>query len=397
MDNTSENSTSPPKESIPDPTTTPSTTPISIKGRFKMLARKVVATGEQIKKINEQLKPATEGEETVSSEIEQVTSGPKITSEVIFEVAANLENRFVLVGTMARVETTESGKIDKIEAMVVWSEESIGEEENLLRRGSDSYNPRKKKSSRVKILGTARANKKRKAASSIPVVTPPKRGRATRSKKKRSEAELEKALKESKRKATAKGNKKVGEPIEAVEIEEMGLVFHDEEEAEEVEVVTPKAKKIKTSTKKSPLKLKSAEPSTLAKRIRSALKSRKLKVVKEEESEEEKESDAEKDKMVKFEKRTILKGRLLGDLEEEVMMMLLEKLQLQEPGSSKKVPVNSKVRALVQESGAKNVEIEKLKKRLAEVESERDALMAELAKEKDQEPITWSFPALKPF
>ncbi|XP_070037166.1 uncharacterized protein [Nicotiana tomentosiformis] len=109
----------------------------------------------------------------------------------------------------------------------------------------------------------------------------------------------------------------------------MDLVLHDEEEAEEVEAVTPKVKKIKTSKKKSPSKTKSAEPSTLAKRTRSALKSRKVKVVEEEESEEEEESDAEKDKMVKFGERTILKGRLLNDLEEEGMMLLLEKLQLQ--------------------------------------------------------------------
>lgn len=55
-----------------------------------------------------------------------------------------------------------------------------------------------------------------------------------------------------------------------------------------------------------------------------------------------------------------------------------------ELGSSKKVPVNSKVRALVQESRAKNAEIERLKKRLAEVETERDALRTKLAREKEK-------------
>ncbi|XP_070047029.1 uncharacterized protein [Nicotiana tomentosiformis] len=63
------------------------------------------------RKSDESFKSAIEGEETVSSEIERITSGPKITSEIIFEVAANLENRFVLVGTVAGVKTTESGKI----------------------------------------------------------------------------------------------------------------------------------------------------------------------------------------------------------------------------------------------------------------------------------------------
>lgn len=70
--------------------------------------------------------------------------------------------------------------------------------EDLLKRVSDSYNPKMKKSSEIKILGTARGNKKRKAAL-LSVVTPPTRGRATRSRKKQSEAELEKALGEQKK------------------------------------------------------------------------------------------------------------------------------------------------------------------------------------------------------
>ncbi|XP_070035591.1 protein pxr1-like [Nicotiana tomentosiformis] len=107
------------------------------------------------------------------------------------------------------------------------------------------------------------------------------------------------ALNKSKRKVAEKGKKKVVEPAEAVEIEEMDLFLHYEDEAEEVEVVTPKAKKIKTSKKKSPSKTKSAEPSTLVKRTMSTLKSRKAKVLEEEESEEKEKSDAEKDKMVK--------------------------------------------------------------------------------------------------
>lgn len=38
----------------------------------------------------------------------------------------------------------------------------------------------------------------------------------------------------------------------------------------------------------------------------------------------------------------------------------------------------------MQESGAKDVDIDRLKKRLAEVETKRDALRAELAKEKEK-------------
>ncbi|XP_070046993.1 uncharacterized protein [Nicotiana tomentosiformis] len=145
-----------------------------------------------------------------------------------------------------------------------------------------SYNPKKKKSSGVNIPGTARANKKRKAAFSIPVEIPPTRGRPTRSQKKQSEAELGKTLEESKIKDASKGKKKVSDPVEAVEIDEIDLILRDEDETEEVEVLTPKAKKAKTSTKKSVSKSKSVEPSTLAKRTRSAVKSRKVKITEEE-------------------------------------------------------------------------------------------------------------------
>ncbi|XP_070034568.1 intracellular protein transport protein USO1-like [Nicotiana tomentosiformis] len=401
---------------------------------------------------------------------------------------------------------------------------------NLLKRVTESYNPKKKVSSKAKTPGTARAKKK---------------GRTTRSQLKQNEAELEKALEESRTKVVAKGKKKMGEHVEAVDINEMDLVLRDEDETKEAEVVTPKAKKAKTSTKKSVSESKPTKPSTLEKRTRSAVKSRKVKIAEEEEwsGEEEDDSNTEKDKMAKFGKRTILKGRLLRDLEEQGMVLLLEKLQLQgwrdmvlqldgrlarneivefmendevkdgrvtsmvkgvnvtcdvkdlgeilgvpaegyndykklkwprlenlptalpitrkfsdneeeidpkavyksemkpphkvlfefvnkcvlprqerkhiatfldlvliecldsgscactfqdtyeevrvhttpiEPGSSKKVPVNSKVQTLVQESGAKDAEIDRLKKRLAEVETEIDALRTELAKEKEK-------------
>ncbi|XP_070042495.1 DEK domain-containing chromatin-associated protein 2-like [Nicotiana tomentosiformis] len=317
-----------------------------------MIARKVIAGREQIKKINKRLKAgreeepqksdesfksATEGKEMVSSETEQVTYSLKVTTQIIFEIATNLETRFVLVGTVAGVETTEFGKVGSknekrkekksegarsVVRGIFWrrrecernrgSRSGEADEElvrlrkdaqepvpsdqetlaDLLKRVTDSYNPKKKRSSGVKVPGTARANKKRKAASSIPVEIPPTRGRATRSQKKQSEAELEKTLAESKRNIVVKGKKKVVEPVEAVEIDEIDLVLRDEDETEEMEVVTPKTKKAKTSTKKSVSKSKSAEPSSLAKRSRSAVKSRKVKIVEEEEwSGEEEEED----------------------------------------------------------------------------------------------------------
>ncbi|XP_070031120.1 protein PXR1-like [Nicotiana tomentosiformis] len=122
---------------------------------------------------------------------------------------------------------------------------------------SDSYNQKKKKSSGIKIPGTAMRGKKRKAIFSIIVETPPISGRDT------------------------------------------------ENEVEEVEDVNPSAKKRKTSKKKSPEKSADTESSTLEKRTMPARKSRKLKIV-EEENKEEEETDEENDKMVEFGKRKIL-------------------------------------------------------------------------------------------
>ncbi|XP_075102921.1 uncharacterized protein LOC142177608 isoform X1 [Nicotiana tabacum] len=187
MANVSGNPSSLPQEFTPTLSTTPSTIPLYKKGRFKILARKTVVGSELSKKLDEKLKAsqaqepqkseesfknATEEEKTVSSEIEQVTSIPKITCEIISEVAANLENRFVLVGNVAGVETTEFGDIgsknkkrkekeseglqgnvrvmgkevvessptpvgltEETGAMVVRSEESTGEEESVREKG----------------------------------------------------------------------------------------------------------------------------------------------------------------------------------------------------------------------------------------------------------------------
>nr|XP_016510468.1 PREDICTED: uncharacterized protein LOC107827779 [Nicotiana tabacum] len=157
--------------------------------------------------------------------------------------------------------------------------------------------------------------------------TPPTKGRTTRSQRKQSEDDLERTLAESKKKVAAKEKKKVGESSETIEIEEMDLVLHDEDEAEEVEVMTPSAKKIKTSKKESHAKSIDTKSSALAKRTNFARKSRKMQIV-EEESEEEEKTGEENDKMVKFGKRTILKERLLKDLEDKGIVLLLEKLEI---------------------------------------------------------------------
>ncbi|XP_070020145.1 uncharacterized protein [Nicotiana sylvestris] len=528
------------------------------------MARKIVTRGEQIEKINKQFKAGREEESRKSEDtLKSATEGEESGSSKTEQLLQNLENKFVLVGFTAGVETTESREVggnnekgkekeskgarsvvrgkgkrvvdssptivsltNETGAIVVLGEESAGIEESVYKIGvNESYNPKKKGSSKAKTPGTARTNKKRKAAPSVPFVTveiSPTKGRATRSQKRQNEEKLEKTLEESRRKAVAKGKKKMSEPIEAADVGETDLVLQDEEETDKVEVLTPKPKKAKTSTKKSISESKFA------------VKSRKVKLVDEEEwsgEEEEDDSDDEKDKMTKFGKRTILKGRLLRDLEEQRMVLLLEKLELQgwkdiafqmdgrlarnevvefmensevkngrvtimvkevqvsfdvkelgeilgvptegynkeeiepktvyksemkpsykvlfefvnkyvmprvlndtkthtitygfilttvlahfkvpmkkwevgtskdhfeantllacdyeihattkEPGSSKKVPMNSKVRVLVQESRAKDAEIERLKKRLAKVETKRDALRTELAREKE--------------
>lgn len=84
-----------------------------------MLSCIIVASREQTKKINKKLnasqveesqkldessKPATEGEEPVSFQAEQVTSRFKF-SNVASQVAENLEKIFVLVGTIVGVES----------------------------------------------------------------------------------------------------------------------------------------------------------------------------------------------------------------------------------------------------------------------------------------------------
>nr|XP_009797252.1 PREDICTED: eukaryotic translation initiation factor 5B-like [Nicotiana sylvestris] len=306
MANTSENPLSTPKLSL-------------VESKSKKRNENLKASREEeSQKSDESFKSATEGEETVSSETDQVMSGLKITPETIPEVATNSETRFVLKGTMVGVETTKLGKVGESGAMVVWSEEFAGEEksvreiggsgsgetaEGLVQLGKENVEETVPFEQETLADLLKKGNKKRKTASSIPVETLPTRGRATRSQKKQSEAELENALEESKRKVVAKGKKKVVESVEVIAIDEIDLALWDEEETRDVET-------------------KSVEPSTLAKRTRSVLKSRKVKIVDEEwsgeeEEEEEEESDIEKDKMVKFGKRTILKGRLLRDLEEE--------------------------------------------------------------------------------
>ncbi|XP_019237340.1 PREDICTED: uncharacterized protein LOC109217535 [Nicotiana attenuata] len=249
-----------------------------------MFARKKVDGRELSKKLDAQLKAsqaqephnseesyksATEGEETESSDTENVTSGPDTTTEC-------QENKGSRSGEAAKGLVNLGQKVDEPGSSV---EETLAD---LLKKVGDSYNPKKKRTSKAKTPGIARSNKKMKAAPSVTIEIPPTRGRATRSQLKQNEEELQRALEESKKKRMDKGKKKVGEPVEAVDVDEMDLVHQDEDVIAEVEVQTPKPKKAKTSTKKSTSMSKSVEPSTLTKRTRSAVKTKKENIAEEE-------------------------------------------------------------------------------------------------------------------
>ncbi|XP_070008181.1 protein pxr-1-like [Nicotiana sylvestris] len=157
---------------------------------------------------------------------------------------------------------------------------------DLLKKVGASYNPKKRRTPTPKTPSIAKTTKKRKAAS--PTITDfslPKR-RATRSKLKQSEEELQKAMEESKKKRMDKGKVKVAELVESVDVDEMDPVHQGKHVTVEVEVQTPKPKKTKTSSKKT----------------RSAVKAKQVKITEEEDwsGEEEDESDNEQDKLAKF-------------------------------------------------------------------------------------------------
>ncbi|XP_019257730.1 PREDICTED: splicing regulatory glutamine/lysine-rich protein 1-like [Nicotiana attenuata] len=328
--------------------------------RVKMLARKTVATGALSSKLNAQLKASqgkdsknsddsfksvSEREGTGSSDSEQATSVQNPSTEVISDLTENLENRFVLLGSVVDVETTElrrrggenereketesegvrndeKGKGKEVadssptsetvkmaicgaepEKVVESSKKTGGSgsgeaaeglvnlrkhtdepgssiEEtlaDLLKKVGASYKPKKRRTPTRKTPGTARTNKKRTVSPETTDIPLPK-GRATRSKLKQSEEALQKALEESKKKRIDKGKAKVSELVEASDVDKMDRVHQGEHMTVEMEVQTPKPKKAKTSSKKSSSVSKSAEPSTLAKRTRSGVKAKQVKI-----------------------------------------------------------------------------------------------------------------------
>nr|XP_016465685.1 PREDICTED: uncharacterized protein LOC107788522 [Nicotiana tabacum] len=370
----------------PPPNSSSSTTPQPKKKRVKMFARKKVAGKELSKKLNAQLKASqaqepknsddsfnstTRGEETGFTLVRSVVDvetpeSRKIggknkeekekDSEGVRSEERGMGKRVVdssptsNKGKMAicraepdKVEeivkkTGESGSGEAIEGLVNLGQKvdepgsSVKETlTNLLTKVGDSYNPKKKRKSMVKTPGTARDNNKMKVTPFDSIEIPPTRGRATRCQLKKNKEVMQKASEEGKKKRLDKGMKKVGEPVEAVDVDEMDLVHQDEDVNTEVGFQTPNPKKAKTSSKKSTPMPKFVDPSTRVKKTRSIVKPKQVKIAEEEEwsGEEEDELDIEKDKMAKFGKRTILKSRIPKDLEEEGMVLLLKKLEVQ--------------------------------------------------------------------
>ncbi|XP_070013656.1 uncharacterized protein [Nicotiana sylvestris] len=207
----------PSDSSTPPP---PSTTPKPRLRRVKMLARKIVTSGDLSKKLNENLK-AQESPSKVSSSLIE-----------------NLENRFVLVGTIRDVELPEvrrSGGKKKSEK----EEEKEGDcgDERGKGKGVVDHSPT--------------------ADLSVPSICGVEQENVEESGKK-SEGSGSSEATEGKKKRIAKGKSKVAESSEAIDIEEMEQVH--QEEVTTVEVETPKPKKPKTSSKKSSSVSEATEP-----------------------------------------------------------------------------------------------------------------------------------------
>nr|XP_016434826.1 PREDICTED: hepatoma-derived growth factor-related protein 2-like [Nicotiana tabacum] len=266
------------------PSNSSSSTPPSVspKPRFrrqKMLARKTVASRSLRKALNEKLRAsqrkespakesdssseseafisASEGEEHGSSDTDknQETPGEVNTYLVFSGVVENVDNRFVLVGSVKDVKGVESSrrggkKKEKVLVICGGVEESGNKsggssseeaaeglvhlrkqqdepgsyvEETLadiLKKVGASYDPKKCKASLQKAPTASKPIKKSKMSSPKPTVPSVPKGRATRSRVKQSEAKLLKALEESRKKKKEKGKAKVVESSKAAEEEE---------------------------------------------------------------------------------------------------------------------------------------------------------------------------------
>ncbi|XP_070007456.1 uncharacterized protein [Nicotiana sylvestris] len=309
MSNPQDNPGTPPQPTPSDSSTPsqPSTTSQPRRRRVKMLARKTVATGALSNKLNAKLKAsqaqdsensddsvksASEGEGTGSSDSEKAQNPP---SEVRSVLVENLDNRFVLVGSVMNMEIPESrrrggkNKSEKEKKSEGASSDVRGKGKEVVDSSPTSKMVRlaicgaehenvEESSKKIGVSGSGEAaeglvnlsSQADEPDSSIEETLADllkKVGRAIRSQLRQSEEELQKAKAESKKKIMDKNKAKA---------------HQDEHVTVDVEVQTPKPKKTKTSLKKSSSVSKADGPSSLAKRTRSDMKAKQVKITEEE-------------------------------------------------------------------------------------------------------------------
>nr|XP_009774586.1 PREDICTED: protein ENL-like [Nicotiana sylvestris] len=300
MTNPQDNPGTPPQPTPSDSSTPPppSASPKPRLRRVKMLARKTAQDSDTISD-SESYKSTSDGGGLGSSNSEKYQESP---SKVSSSLSENLESRFVLVGPVKNVELPElrrsegrrewpkvrgsgSGEAAKGLVHLTTQRDEPGSSTektlaDLLKKVGSSYDPRKRRTPTPKAPSVPKPSTKRKHSSPTTTEIAFPKGRATRSRVKQSESDLQKALAESKKKRVAKGKGNVAESSEDMEVEEMEQVHH--EEVQIVEVKTPKPKKPKTSSKKSSSVSKAAEHS-LTKRKRPVVKIKQVKISKDEE------------------------------------------------------------------------------------------------------------------
>ncbi|XP_070018110.1 uncharacterized protein [Nicotiana sylvestris] len=221
MTNPQDNPGTPPQptpfdSSTPSP---PSTTPQPRTRRVKVLARKTLASGALSKKLNEKLKAsqaqdsdsesyksASEGEGPVSFDSEKAQKSPS--KETVKE--SGKKSGGSSSGEVAEGLVNLSSQGDEPGSFI---EETLAVR---IKKVGASYDPKKRRTP-----SAAKPSKKRKVSSPTTTETPFPKGRATRSRVKQSESDLQKALDESKKKSMDKGKGKVAESSKAVDVEEM--------------------------------------------------------------------------------------------------------------------------------------------------------------------------------
>nr|XP_016490428.1 PREDICTED: protein ENL-like [Nicotiana tabacum] len=156
---------------------------------------------------SESYKSASEGEGPGSSYSEKAQESP---SKVISSVTENLENRFILVGPIRDVELPELRRIGEII------------EESGKKLGGSGSGKAAEGLVNLSAQGDEPGSSTEKTLADLL-----KKGRATRSRVKQSESDLQKALAESKKKRMDKGKGKVVESSEAVKVEEMEQVHQE--------------------------------------------------------------------------------------------------------------------------------------------------------------------------